>query len=418
MLPQKDFDCLKCRGRLWCGPRCPILEKHSKKLDAIERIPDEFIGSSPPSLFVSHYTYPKVSVAPLSPPRIVENAEMLDFPEKWFGLPAEEIIAFRETLVRAKKEFKVSDAASPSYELTEIQETALSSKPVEVEISLSSRPTAGIAFSNHAPPMGPAANMKSFALQENPSVPKKIDYIASDTDTLSTTALQELHDSKVPVSHLYKLLSAGLLGIKKQRKLVPTRWSITAVDSNISQKLVDKIKYFPQLGETMVFTSAYLDNYYYVMLYPNSWEFEQLEAWKPGTMWTSGRKEPTILADHEFYKGRTKYVEEIAGAYYSSRLAVAEYLSKIKRQAGCIIFREIGKGYDVPLGVWQVRENVRNALLQKPAAFSDFNSALAHVSAKLTIPLQYWEKKSKLLDSQLHQQKLARWSAPASEDVF
>jgi len=46
----------------------------------------------------------------------------------------------------------------------------------------------------------------------------------------SVTALNELYKSNVEIDHLQKLLSVGTLGLKTQRKMVPTRWSITATD--------------------------------------------------------------------------------------------------------------------------------------------------------------------------------------------
>ena len=42
------------------------------------------------------------------------------------------------------------------------------------------------------------------------------------------------------------------------------------------------------------------------------------------------------------------------------------YLYENKLNAAAIVFREVGKDYAVPLGVWQIRENVRAALKEKP----------------------------------------------------
>ena len=56
-------------------------------------------GTSPPSVFVGSYNYPKVFVGPMVPP-IHGNTELLDSPEKWKGKTLEEIINFRLNLVR------------------------------------------------------------------------------------------------------------------------------------------------------------------------------------------------------------------------------------------------------------------------------------------------------------------------------
>ncbi len=60
---------------------------------------DSISGTSPPSVFVGSYNYPKVFVGPMVPP-IHGNTELLDSPEKWKGKTLEEIINFRLNLVR------------------------------------------------------------------------------------------------------------------------------------------------------------------------------------------------------------------------------------------------------------------------------------------------------------------------------
>ncbi|MEK6902147.1 MAG: hypothetical protein AABX02_00990, partial [archaeon] len=56
--------CVQCRGRLWCGATCWILEKYETKQKSVSQMKEKsFAGSSPPSIFVSHYGYPKVKIA-------------------------------------------------------------------------------------------------------------------------------------------------------------------------------------------------------------------------------------------------------------------------------------------------------------------------------------------------------------------
>jgi hypothetical protein len=77
-------------------------------------------------------------------------------------------------------------------------------------------------------------------------------------------------------------------------------------------------------------------------------------------------------------------------------MAVLEALFREKKQAGAIIFREAYRGY-VPLGVFNVRENVRNAMMQRPAEFEDVRSALKYVSTKLSLPVTRFICESTLL---------------------
>ena len=60
---------------------------------------DSLSGTSPPSVFVGSYGYPKVSVGPMVPP-IHGDTSILDSPEKWKGKSLEEIVNFRLNLDR------------------------------------------------------------------------------------------------------------------------------------------------------------------------------------------------------------------------------------------------------------------------------------------------------------------------------
>ena len=62
-------------------------------------------------------------------------------------------------------------------------------------------------------------------------------------------------------NYLSRILSAGTLGVKTQRKLVPTRWSITATDDTIGKELISQVKDCAQ-GEYWAWFGGYLGNYF------------------------------------------------------------------------------------------------------------------------------------------------------------
>jgi hypothetical protein len=70
------------------------------------------------------------------------------------------------------------------------------------------------------------------------------------------------------------------------------------------------------------------------------------------------------------------------------------------------VLREAHPGYIMPVGVWQVRENVRNAMKQKPLAFRNLEEAIKHISTRFQIPIQKWISRSKLLKNALFQRKI------------
>jgi len=145
-----------------------------------------------------------------------------------------------------------------------------------------------------------------------------------------------------------------------------------------------------------------MENRFIVAIFPGSWSYELVEAWYPGTLWNPFSKNTYIISDHEFYYGRKDYAQ-IGGCYYSARLAVSEYLKKIGRQGRVVVLREAQPSYIMPVGVWNVRENVRKALNGNAIEFNDLDSALNYIFSRFHIEKNLWMKNSKILDFIKHQ---------------
>jgi hypothetical protein len=82
------------------------------------------------------------------------------------------------------------------------------------------------------------------------------------------------------------------------------------------------------------------------------------------------------------------------------------------------VLREARPGYIMPVGVWQVRENVRNAMKQKPYLFNTLAQSLQFISGRLEIPLQRWILQSQLLQKALFQRKITDFFAPQVKGKF
>jgi hypothetical protein len=61
----------------------------------------------------------------------------------------------------------------------------------------------------------------------------------------------------------------------------------------------------------------------------------------------------------------------------------------------------------MPIGVWQVRENVRNAMRHPPLRFNTLNDTLRHVNGKFQIPIEQWVIQGKLLRQALFQRRIS-----------
>lgn len=384
--------CSLCYGhRRLCGrPLCPIIAK-AKTLMSIEKglSKENIFGSSPPAVFVGSWNYPRVIAGPLVPPLPTVDSSVMDAPEMWIDKTMDEILRYRFLLVRGKRFIDIKDARTPDRLLSTFQEIVMASKPVDAELWFSKRPKLDIVFTPREPPSGPSASVIRAILAENPKVPKPVEKVVSDTDLKAVDGIKILYESKISPRQITRMLSIGLLGTMRYKRLVPTEWSITAIDDILGKKILKEILGYSWINEFMVFGYTALSNNVQIMLLPSSWMFEAQEAWL-----TSGDSVPSV--DYELIWGRKTYASNLAGAYYASRLPVLEYLQSIRRQAGVLVFMEVYPDW-IPIGVWRFREICREALRKKPLIFSSFEEGLNELRKRLKLPLEKWLKKSRII---------------------
>ena len=336
---------------------------------------DFISGTSPPSIFVGSYNYPEVSVGPMVPP-IHGDTSLLDSPEKWAGKSLEEIVNFRLNLVRGIQ--KISVNATEGRYIENLQEVAMSSKPIDSDLEFH-KSVSSISLDGESAPFGPIGEIKSAKFSSSSST-KSIEKIFYDKDLKSKDAILNLYNSGIDVSRIQKCFSIGMLG--QERKLVPTKWSITATDDIISKSLAQEILDYSLIDSCKVFSYEHLGNFFSVVLFPHRWIYEMIEAWYSNGILGFG-------SDHEDARG-LGHPPAIAGAYFAAKLAIVEYLSKNKIQSGAIILREIRPEYAIPVGVWQVREGIRAAMKKKPSIADNFDHAITLASKMMSISKSEW----------------------------
>jgi len=359
----------------------------------------EFSGSSPPEVFVGRYNYPNINIGILSP-QSYGNTSLMTSPEEWHknNLGINQITALRNQLIYGRTKANIKKLEGRFLET--LQEVAMTHRSVSASFKLKKRITKNYEKESRAPLISNAALVDRVKLDENPTIKRKVDYLVSDTDVKSQNAMLELEKSKIGSEQIIKLLSAGLLGLGKNRKLVPTRWSITAVDDTLSKNKLKLIKNYPEISDVMVFSSEYLGNHYEFILLPGIWSFEVIEI----SLSSKG-----VWQDYETFFPRKKYADSVTGAYYANRLAATEYLSRIGKQASVLVFREIRPEYDTPLGVGILREVSRAAFRSTPKSFNTLDEALSDVQTRLKQQVVNYVDKSLLLKDYGTQTKITQW---------
>lgn len=383
------------------GRRCvyPVIkgkEAYLKKLTESMYLPSRDVGmqmdgSTPPSVFIGSWNYPKVFAGPMMAEEHGDTA-IMDRPESWIPekKSQEEIIRYRLNLVRGKKSVRVTDLQNRFME--KLRDIALSGSSIESQADFERAPR-GMTLSDDHAPFGPSAHLERLEIANSRWDPN-LQRAYYDDDQRASDALIDLHRQGLPFSSIEKAFSVGALGRGRSRRMVPTRWAITACDSTLAKGLLERVRGYEPIESFEVREFYALNNRYAVLLLPTAWQFEWMEAFLRII-----RDEEMIFSDHESNAGKKGY-SRVGGCYYSCKMAVLEALDAERRQAGAIVLREAYSGY-VPLGVFNVRESVRNAMKERSKSFDGLRDALQHIESGLQLPMKRFIIEGELLKEQL-----------------
>jgi len=345
----------------------------------------EYMGTSP-SVFLGSRGYPSVQGGPL----LVDDS---DLPPDWIarGLTLDQIVGIRAGTIRGM---------TPAGKLQEpLQEIALSSRPLGVEVAFAQVPRYDLAFDGTVAPVGLTGEIRSMEVLGNPVVERPVERATSDTDLGAGDACTLLHHEGVDVYRIARLFTAGLLG--RRRRMVPTRWAITAVDDSVFRGLRRSLSTAPPRETACLHEAELYGNRILCLLAPGPWRFEMVEVWGRQSLW--GGEEDWVVVDGE--RERKQGYSPITGAYYSARLAVAEHLNRTGRTATVLVVRVVSPGYWAPLGTWVVREATRQALRYPPVEYPSFADAVPVLASRLGG--YRWLEKSALIPEMRSQRRLS-----------
>ncbi len=374
-------------------------------------------SNSPPSVFIgSKLKYPLVNVGILSPLERDEDAWVYDDAKYWANNNFEirDVLKLRDNLLNSRFQSQVQDTrnSGTNNKFVQIaQEIAVASKPVDIEIELKHRLNVGRQTDKVLTPHGMHAGLKKAKITGNVKIHRQVDKVMND-EIKSVEGMEILYKNNFTEYTLSKILSVGVLGLKKNKKLVPTRWSITATDDSIGKFLLKKVRENKAIEDYQMFFGEFLGNCYLIALLPDVWSYELFELYLPGSSWNPSG-EIKASTDFEDYFGRKEYAFSTAGGYYASRLPIIEYLNSIKRQATVIAIRIETPSYWAALGVWVVRESVRKAIARGAIKFRELRETLESMrkigKIKYAYDCENILKRSKLLNQIKTQTRLQQW---------
>jgi DNA repair protein NreA len=362
-----------------CGSfKCPICAKAYSQLKLKSKMDKKDFSTEGVAPFVGRFGYPNLNLGILAPPNYENESWIYNAPKYWsykeFDIP--KIVEFRSSLINSRELVNVK-VKNKFVGIS--QELSMASKPVGLEINLKKKPKFRMNYDNYMPPVGPHAELKKVSITENSDIHTKVQKVHYDRDLKAKDALIYLYENKFDESFLSKVLSMGNFGLNNNRKLVPTRWSITATDDTLGKYLESKIKDYKIITDYTVYYGGYLGNFYLIFIFPEIWSYELFE------MHCSNPN--MYMNDYEPYDGRKSYAKNTAGGYYSVRLAALEMLNELKRQGSILALRFITGDYTLPLGVFVTREAARKGMQNSPIIFSSKELMLKY--AKLFIKMKF-----------------------------
>ena len=316
---------------------------------------EEAEGPTPPSPLVGESGYPKVPVSlGISP---YGDPALRDSPQLWAraGLSLEEVARLRTEMLYPFKNF---DVRRPEELLKgDLAWGAVSYKPVDAEAKLSGKPRPP-SFDGILSPIGVSARAEEVKVVDNPKVDPLLERRAEE-GVKAEEAIKELFKRGIDIYLLQKALSVGLLG--KRKRLVPSRWAITAVDVAVSKALKEDLLKMKWTSSVKAATYSHYGNVYKVILLPGPPAVEMLEVWEPRSLWTP--KEVTI---HNFEGPavRARALDPDDGGFHALKVGALKAMWEKGVSATALIIRRITPDYYLPLGSWQIREGAYAATLR------------------------------------------------------
>lgn len=241
--------------------------------------------------------------------------------------------------------------------------------------------------------LGTKNELLNVELNENAKTSKQIEKYSTN-DIKSKEAVIRLYEKGINESQIINLLTLGNFGVEINKKIVPTRWAITAYDKTIENHLYNKILKYKLIENYELYFQKDKGNSFLIILFPDTYSAENYEFM---TNWQA--------SDYVGINNKLKKIEpDTAGGLFATKLAINEHLNKRKKQAQYICLRYIDN-YEVPLGVVFVRETIREAMKNKKFITSNFIELKSFLNQNYNLFNEYFLS-SQTLKEKKNQKKL------------
>lgn len=340
-----------------------LAEKIKKLYGRRILLKDNFNGITPPSNLVTVKKYPILNLGVLASEETVnlniEDPSYLATKNYSF----EDIIKHKSLLINFYTPVSAYDVKDNKF-YEKVLEISQSIKSLDIEVKIKKIfeerfHTKIFSF------FGFKGKIEQLSINDNPKIPNILYEIS---EISAKEGVVKLYESNFSDYYISRLFSLGFFGYSINRKLVPSKWSITAVQRIIEEKINREIKDFKIISSYFLSQNRIYGNDLYGIIFPGNGEVEMLEVLMPGSAYNREGNYPIIGKDSE------------SGGYYAVRLSFKEFLRMNKFRANLLLIRVVTNEYKFPLGSWVLREGTKIMFKKKIEIYSSMNEILNHLN--------------------------------------
>jgi len=190
-------------------------------------------------------------------PRFTRTRAFLICPSSGSENPWTKIVGFRSTLVRGEHRVHVNKFEESGKIIDRTRELALSVCPVDVELALKDRPHRRLVLDDQIQPLRSLRPHFGYAGRKFKVGSPNRKGIQGHRPKKRRKRSRPFMIEECWFRGYSAHFSVGASVSNLEGSLVPTRWSITAVDSILSRDLMKEVRTFPEINEYQVYDSSY-----------------------------------------------------------------------------------------------------------------------------------------------------------------
>jgi hypothetical protein len=343
---------------------------------------------SPPGICVKSGKYPMLDAGFLAAYEPLEHLSIYDYPDSWQGLDRETIFSMRRYLYRF---LLPVDARSmqPEGVIRALQEIALSVRPIALRVEGESLLPRRLRLRSGQLPSSNDVMIKSIEFLSDPEISKVAERI-TDQDIPAAEGIWRLLDYDYSLDQVVRLMSIGLLGRKKTRRIIPTRSAYKATINAFIDRAVMELIESPNISSYEIYLGNLFGDRFVVLLNPGEARVDYLTIDASGTRTARGFA----------FEGLREWPTDPKTSVYSDHARFSLYRNLVRRKQRChaTIFHLSKDPRNQLLGPWIARAGVNEALASNPVNLDNKDNVFEVLETLLEPSFSVWANRTPLLN--------------------